>query len=156
MESDVQEEHHAVEAWLGQLLPLPYRIATLIVLGIFPPNPNQIQYDLTIPKQQKKANNNTLNRLLALVAQPQKPHLLLNRRPRPPPLPPLAASARQRPPPSPLPHPAAARLFAPLRPGAVRLLPRDVPALRASGSQHPFFAPLAPREGEVPRYVEEG
>ena len=32
MESDVQE-NHAIEAWLGQLLPLPYRIATLIVLG---------------------------------------------------------------------------------------------------------------------------
>ena len=41
MESDVQEQHHAIEAWLGQLLPLPYRIATLIVLGnqTFPPNP---------------------------------------------------------------------------------------------------------------------
>jgi hypothetical protein len=41
MESDVQE-NHAIEAWLGQLLPLPYRIASLIVLGTyltFPPNP---------------------------------------------------------------------------------------------------------------------
>ena len=35
MESDVQENNHAVEAWLGQLLPLPYRIATLIVLGTY-------------------------------------------------------------------------------------------------------------------------
>lgn len=148
MESDVQEPTVSPEHLLNKYLPLPYRVAVLIVLGkasIPPfPSPNPIP-----PTQTSKTTNPLTESLslLPLVLQPPPPHGPPNRRPLPPPLPPLPPSPRQRPAPSPPPRNPPARLPGVLRPVPLRLLPDNLPLLHpARARSAACVALVAPRQ----------